>query len=298
VFEQVAKQNPVKIFISIDLAKPNNPIAYKKNKQMRDLALDYASKMPNIQLMMFDQNQGCRKAVSKSITNCFKSVDQLIILEDDCLPLPGFFEYCCWALNEFESNEVIGSVSAQSFLFKKHCPAHDVFFSKYHHCWGWATWKRAWAKYEDDLDKIEPFITDDGLERLASGDVGFVRYWKMIFVGLRFCKYDSWAYRWLFSCWKNNMVSVIPRYSLVRNIGFDSDSTHTLSEPAGIDLNYNEGWSIDWMKISTTVNRDYRAERTVSMYHYRCWVYTIRGIETLVGVWVFSKKIWIKYGKF
>ena len=40
-------------------------------------------------------------------------------------------------------------------------------------------------------------------------------------------KLDSWGFIWIFSCWLQNGLSVLPSKNLVRNVGYGSDATHT-----------------------------------------------------------------------
>ena len=39
-------------------------------------------------------NMGCRRRVSSGLDWVFDTVEQAIILEDDCLPDPSFFRFC------------------------------------------------------------------------------------------------------------------------------------------------------------------------------------------------------------
>ena len=53
-------------------------------------------------------------------------------------------------------------------------------------------------------------------------------YWSKIFNNLLYKnKPDSWAYRWAFTCFKNQGLTIIPNKNLVQNIGFDKEATNT-----------------------------------------------------------------------
>jgi hypothetical protein len=272
VLKVVHEVEYAKLFLSLDAPKASDIVNRRKNKEVRSLMYDYAKENNRVELIFYENNQGCRKAISQSITKCFTQVDDLIILEDDCLPLPGFFNYCKRALDEFRENNLIGSVSSQSFLFGKYHPSEDVFLSKYHHCWGWATWKRSWLMYEDEVSSFSEFIGGEKLENLSSGEIGFKQYWRRIYNDLVKNEFDSWAYRWLFSCWKNQLLSVVPRYSLVKNIGFDSNATHTSLEPMGLHKNYNYNRNADLINFKIPIVRDKKAEVVISNHHYHCWI--------------------------
>jgi hypothetical protein len=54
-----------------------------------------------------------------------------------------------------------------------------------------------------------------------------VQYWHKKFDKAYNNYVDSWAYRWTFSCWQQNGLSILPEVNLVSNIGFGTNSTHT-----------------------------------------------------------------------
>ena len=41
---------------------------------------------------------------------------------------------------------------------------------------------------------------------------------------------DAWDYQWQLACWMNSGYRIIPERSLVSNIGFREDATHTFGE--------------------------------------------------------------------
>jgi hypothetical protein len=49
----------------------------------------------------------------------------------------------------------------------------------------------------------------------------------MIYDGIFIKKLDSWALQWGYARHKNNALTCIPSKSLIENIGFGEDATHT-----------------------------------------------------------------------
>lgn len=73
-----------------------------------------------------------------------------------------------------------------------------------------------------------PYLRDtDWLLSMGDGNRLFQRYWSEIFDRAYVGAVDSWAYRWTFSCWAQNGLTVLPARNLVTNIGFGEDATHT-----------------------------------------------------------------------
>ncbi|WP_245795379.1 glycosyltransferase family 2 protein [Thioalkalivibrio denitrificans] len=178
--------------------------------------------------MFRDTNLGCKHAVSGAIDWFFLNEEQGIILEDDCLPHPDFFLLCVELLEHYANDENVSVITGNNFQNGRKRGDASYYFSKYNHCWGWATWRRAWALYEGTIpfwcewsqsgDWIEK--TPDPVER---------RYWARIFDRVQAGEIDSWAYPWTASVWHKGGLTATPNVNLVSNIGFGPDSTHTAS---------------------------------------------------------------------
>jgi hypothetical protein len=41
---------------------------------------------------------------------------------------------------------------------------------------------------------------------------------------------NTWDVAWMFSCWRQGMLSIVPRTNLVMNLGFGADAAHTKGE--------------------------------------------------------------------
>ena len=55
----------------------------------------------------------------------------------------------------------------------------------------------------------------------------FIFYWKSLFEKAASGDLDTWDLQWIFACWSQNGLSVVPSVNLVSNLGFSKDSTHT-----------------------------------------------------------------------
>ena len=84
-------------------------------------------------------NLGCRRSVSSAINWLFQTEKNGIILEDDCIPSKTFFSFCDQMLEKYKESDDV--YLFQEVIFKKIIGDGDYYFSKYAHCWGWATWK-------------------------------------------------------------------------------------------------------------------------------------------------------------
>ena len=207
--------------IRLVLDGPRNENDRLKQEQI----LNYAMANHRLQIVRRKENLGLAKNIVQAVSEGLVDFEFLIVLEDDCVPSRAFFDFCSWAAQKYENDASVMSASGTNHLLPAVPFGAAAYLSKYHHCWGWGTWRRAWKLMNFgmigvDIDRIVESV-DSGFE------LGFRRYWSDRFRKTKDGQINSWAYRWLLSCWQNGGLSVTSRNSLVRNIGFGADATHT-----------------------------------------------------------------------
>ena len=228
VFEAVRTAQPKQLFITCDGPRDGNNDDIEKVTKVKKIITKIDWPCETMTLFR-EKNLGCEKAVSSAIDWFFKHVEQGIILEDDCLPSPSFFSYCEELLKYYDNDERIMHISGDNFQRGKRRSADSYYFSVYPHVWGWATWRRAWKKFDFSMSSWPDFHKTRQLDKIFSKKSA-VNYWKNILQMTYNNQMNSWAFRWAFSCWNNNGLSIIPNTNLISNIGFDKEGTHTRSQ--------------------------------------------------------------------
>ena len=169
----------------------------------------------------------------------FQHVNEGIILEDDCIPHPDFFSYCSILLNRYRHDTRIWCISGSNFQDGQWRGDGSYYFSRYNHCWGWASWRRSWQHYDADLSQWTR-LYDGGFLRTIFDDSVERHHWKQIWQCLlEKGRPDSWAYRWTFTCLINGALTALPNRNLVENVGFGEDATHT--KGSAINTGITEG---------------------------------------------------------
>ena len=216
---------PKKIYVNIDGPRSK----YKNDKQLCREVYKEVKKINwkcKINIRKFSFNNGCRKSVKNAIDHFFSKEKYGIILEDDCIPSMNFFVFCAKILKKYENNDKIKSISGNNFQKNKKQYKYDYYFSKYMHCWGWATWRRAWKDYDDNLSGWTKLKNSDYWRRLHP-DRYESKYWKTKIELVYKKRIDSWAYVWLASIWFKKGIVVNPSVNLVNNLGFENNALHT-----------------------------------------------------------------------
>jgi len=175
-------------------------------------------------------NLGCRERVSSGLTWAFEQVERAIILEDDCVPNLGFFRFCSELLQRYQDDSRIGCVTGDNFQPPGFQLEKSYYYSRYPHCWGWASWRRAWKFYDNAMKHWPELKRIHWLSGLFSNPL-HARYWEEIFDRTYTRQVDSWAYVWTYSCWSQSMLSTLPTVNLVTNVGGGGDATHCVDGP-------------------------------------------------------------------
>lgn len=151
-FETIRAAKPKKLLVVADGPRPGKPGEADKCAATRAI-IEEVDWDCEVHRNFSDMNLGCRQRVASGITWAFSLVDKAIILEDDCLPSQSFFRYCAELLDRYEHDDRVMMVSGNNHLFGHTDVAESYYFSRYPHCWGWATWRRAWMKYDLNMSQ-------------------------------------------------------------------------------------------------------------------------------------------------
>ena len=225
VFAEIAKAKPSKLFVVADGPRPDRPNEDERCRLTRMIveAIDWDCELFT---NYADTNMGCRDRVSSGIDWVFHHVEEAIFLEDDCLPHPSFFRFCEELLERYRHDERIMAISGDNFQFGRKRTECSYYFSRYTHIWGWASWRRAWKHYDLSISHW-PMIREGQWLDDFLGDRRESDYWTEIFDLVYQGKIGTWDYQWLFACWLESALCVLPNVNLVSNIGFGADATHT-----------------------------------------------------------------------
>ncbi len=234
VFEAIRQAKPPKLLVIADGPRGDRPGEAEKCAAARAV-IDGVDWECEVLTNYSDVNLGCKKRVSSGLDWVFDNVDKAIILEDDCLPDLSFFDFCENLLERYENDSRIMSICGVNFQlvnrninYNSHSN-YSYYYSMFHDCWGWATWKRAW-KYNDVNMNLWPQVKTEKLLNNLLFDDRSVKYWVKIFQSAYENKVNSWFYPWFFSCRVHSGFGIFPEKNLVSNIGFGMAGTHTIDQ--------------------------------------------------------------------
>lgn len=222
-FPKIKEQQPKQLFIAADGPRKNCFGEKEKCLEVRNWVLSQIDWDCKVETLFREENLGCGKAVSGAITWFFDNVEKGIILEDDCLPNKSFFPYCEELLNYYNNDPEVMHITGDNPLLICKTPHNEsYYFAKIQHCWGWASWSRAWEKYNFDVGNFDTILNSNPYFK----DKRVRTCWKQILTNVQNGNINTWDYQWSFTIIKNNGYCINPSKNLITNIGFSPDSTH------------------------------------------------------------------------
>lgn len=176
----------------------------------------------SVTLIEREWNLGLGNSIITGVTEIINKYGRIIVLEDDIISSPFFLKFMNDALEIYKDIPKVMHISGYMFPVNGELP--ETFFYRATSCWGWATWKRAWNRFELDADKLLKSIKNKRLQH--EFDIkGSMKYFDMLRDNAN-GKIDIWAIRWYASVFLEDGLCLHPGESLVNNCGHDGSGIH------------------------------------------------------------------------
>ena len=247
-----------RIFVSIDAPKNLDDKSLENFELLKSIVEQYRVRFDLFQSKFHARNLGCAVHVLSAIDWAFSFEDELVILEDDCIPSDGFFNFMKEGLAVMDHQSEIALVCGT-----QHAPSFSntdrYFKSMYPLTWGWATSKIQWHDIKSGIidggKKVPISLTNFNpesiywLEGSRRAYEGYVDVW------------DTPLAHFLYS---KNKYALLPRENLVSNIGNDSAATHMRDQHDWLFKKVGEFRN----GLPTLANSDFTADRWLAKNFY------------------------------
>jgi hypothetical protein len=227
-FAAIRAQQPRRLYVIADGPRVGHPSDARRCAEVRRIVsqVDWPCE---VQYQFAEVNLGCKVRVSSGLNWVFQHTERAIVLEDDCLPHHDFFTFCDDLLDRYADDTRVWVITGNNFQNGRHRGQGSYYFSKFNHCWGWASWRRAWSQYRRELDFWPQWKQSrDWADWIA--DPVERRHWEKLFDRAHRGEIDTWDLQWTASIWHSHGLTATPNVNLVSNIGFGADATHTTTE--------------------------------------------------------------------
>lgn len=181
-------------------------------------------------IIYHEHNVGQKVAVPFAADSMFEAYEQAIILEDDCIPQPYFFDFMGECLRRYaEMQDIYGIVGYVPLLPDGviEQAQYDCFFYPRMGTCGWASWRRAWQYHtRRDLVVAHDRAIAAGID-LAQGGQDILR----MIAKMREQKRINWSLTWLLEVYSRGGYYIYPYESHIENVGFGTGVSQSARTP-------------------------------------------------------------------
>jgi len=223
------------LFIYCDGAR--NEADEEQVEKTRQLVHDWPH--PNKTVIERELNCGLANSIIVGVTEICRRFGRVVVVEDDILTASNFLAYMNQALNFYQDNPKIWAISGFSYPMKSlRNLEHDATFGFRASSWGWASWGDRWDKVDWEVTDYADFMKDrDARARFKLGGSDLCRMLRGQMRG----KINSWAIRFCYAQFRNEMYDVFPKVSKTISIGFDIGATHTTGQSRRFQTTIDDG---------------------------------------------------------
>ncbi|GFI09518.1 hypothetical protein IMSAGC007_01981 [Lachnospiraceae bacterium] len=170
-----------------------------------------------------DVNKGLSFSIVNGVNRVLEENDAVVVLEDDCVPHSGFMTFMSEALQKYQNEKKVYSVSGYAYSVTVKNNGTDAYFTRRISSWGWGTWKDRWAYYQQDYKILGRIKNNDKLaEELRIWGKDLESY----LLGNIYGSCDSWAVFWALTVIEQGGYCLSSNKGLIKNIGLDGTGVH------------------------------------------------------------------------
>lgn len=229
VFEVIKEARPSKLFLVSDGPRQDKPNDRSRIAESRKIVeeIDWEC---DVYRLYYDENHGLYTMVREALDFIFYYVDRCVFLEDDVVPSISFFQYCAELLEKYKDDLRVNMICGMNHLGVYNEPSTDYFFSEASSIWGFALWRRTYEAFYDHTYGADKYTTDR-LKENAKLYKAFIKAMDGYYRNELYEGHIAGPEFYLrFNICSQNKVNILPKYNMIKNIGFCEGSTHAPDE--------------------------------------------------------------------
>jgi len=230
VLEAIMAAQPEELYVFQDGAREGNKRDLEKCAEVRQVVEALTKNAGiNVHVNYSERNLGCGPGPMTALNWFFSENEMGIILEDDAVPHPDFFPYCEELLEKYKDDKSICAIGSMNVDTQRWGDGSYYFSMMNRNLCAWATWRRAWQRFDLRLFDVSRRQLSDALCRYGCG-VLEREYWcdRLDEVHKDGCRGRSWDMQFIMSIWLNYGKGIIPNVNLSSNIGTVGEATHAM----------------------------------------------------------------------
>jgi len=281
---------PSRIYITVDGARANvvgEQLLVDKVKEVVQ-NIDW---LCDVNLKFNEVNMGAEVTVSAGVSWVLENEESVIVMEDDIVASLAFFQFCEEMLEKYKDNENIYMVSGCQITPIKLPNNEDYLFGLYGHTGaGWATWKRAWNRFNLYMDVEDGYTNVDYIKKISRcrEEEYFISdfFRRMQSMGK---EQSTWDYCWFFIRLIEQGMSIIPRVNLTSDIG--EFGLHARGRTENHHRSFDDKFTVQLHPNKITCNEKY------DIHHLKTYLFQRNMFSERIRrskLYLFCKKFYLK----
>lgn len=221
VWEQIRLARPKRLLLVADGARDDVSADQERCAETMSIvegSIDWACE---VERNYSPRNLGARDRIASGLAWAFERVDRAIILEDDCLPSEGFFEFCGELLDMYQDDARIGMITGVNYRACSSGTHGSTYFGSRHaSIWGWATWRRAFSGYDPAMSAWRATVGPPDIRSWFTDWRSRMLHTTMFDLGSE-GGIETWDIAWCLHMARRRMISLVPAANLISNIGIE-----------------------------------------------------------------------------
>lgn len=279
------------LYIYCDAAKENADEQSRRDIEKTRQIVREKQWCKDVIIVESEENKGIAGSIIIHVKEILSKYKKAIVLEDDIITSPDFLSYMNDALEMHKDDEQIKGISGFVPYTSGAEKLPDTFLIRLISSWGWGTWERAWNEYNFDAEYLwQKVRKHKDVDKFNFGNS--YDYLKMLEDVKNGILKDVWDIQWTATIFLENGFFLYPKYSQLRNIGFDGTGEHCADDEYLTqnhnDFNLDKKVSVSKIKIQESKKGyeyfkryyKYGANSTfkVKLIHYICSIPLLKGL--------------------
>lgn len=210
------------VFVFVD--GPKDESGKAAWEEVISVAKSFEGSFKSMTLKVSEKNKGLAESIINGVGEIIEKYGRVIVVEDDSVSAKGFLRFMNDALDFYENDHDIWSIGGYTVpMTIPEDYGHSVIKTGRSSSYAWATWEDRW-------DKTDWSVSDYNSFKRSFSERRRFNLWGSDRSGMLDNQMNgninSWAIRFDYAMFRNEMYNIIPVQSLIKSIGRDGSGTH------------------------------------------------------------------------
>lgn len=218
-FAAIKKAQPKKLYFYSNKARDDRPDEVSRNEEVRSYVrqIDWACE---VKTWFRDEYVDVFTSLWGAIDWVFDNEEQAIVIEEDVIASPAFFDYVGKLINTYKDNKKVWIISGNNAL-PKYTPKNLSYFpTRFADIYGWASWRDRWKQVDKRLTFWPEFRKSP--EFRSYYETWLQRFFMRMYFDQVFNKidhYNPWDFIFTCNMVRNQAYCLMPTGNLNQDIG-------------------------------------------------------------------------------